>query len=164
MHHLPTHRTDLYVNDNFICFVDTGGIRTPLSQCKCDVLAITLPGPYNIKIDDTHMKFPEHPSYSFVTLPLWFSKAVTWFPLSIIVGYDHYKSPLIYLNITKITLCHRGNRTKPISNPYSYTLSRAVYFHLKSNPPVRGSYSHQYTVINRHLSFVLPVGLEPTAR
>ena len=27
-------------------------------------------------------------------------------------------------------MCHRGNRTKPISNSYSYTLSRAVYFRL----------------------------------
>ena len=65
----------------------------------------------------------------------------------------HYPA---HLNITiQRTLCHRGNRTKPISDLYSYTLSRAVYFHLKSNPPVRGSYSHQYTVINRHL-FCVP--------
>ena len=42
-----------YMYDNFTCFVDTGGIRTPLSQCKCDVLAFTLPGPFK------HNKFKE---------------------------------------------------------------------------------------------------------
>ena len=30
--------------------MDTCGIRTPLSQCKCDVLAITLHGPYTITV------------------------------------------------------------------------------------------------------------------
>ena len=54
-----------------------------------------------------------------------------------------------------------GESNQPISDPYSYTLSRAVYFHLKSNPLVRSSYSHQYTVINRHLFFVSPLGFEP---
>ena len=44
-----------------------------------------------------------------------------------------------------------GESNQPISDTYSYTLSRAIYFHLMSNPPVRSSYSHQYTVINRHL-------------
>ena len=44
-----------------------------------------------------------------------------------------------------------GESNQPISDTYSYTLSRAIYFHLMSNPPVLSSYSHQYTVINRHL-------------
>ena len=44
-----------------------------------------------------------------------------------------------------------GESNHPISDHYSYTLSRVVYFHLMSNPLVRSSYSYQYTVINRHL-------------
>ena len=56
-----------------------------------------------------------------------------------------------YSGIYRYSFVPSGELNHPISDHYSYTLSRAVYFYLKSNPPVRGGYSHQYTVINRHL-------------